>query len=554
MAAPQGYFSFLGVRGLYEASGTLATGISPSTFTLTVEARSFTPRIGPLVLSYGGKSIVFRDCVVDRAESVIGGDGYEVWRLTILDRRWKWRNTGKISGYYNARLGGEIVAKTKKHARDMVKLCLAAMGERGADYSLVPTTAYPEVSWDYEQPAEALAKLCDQLRMVVVLGTDDRVSIQPINYGPKLPQLPSLESYGTSIDPPEQPDSIVVVGGYTRFNGWWELEAVGLEPNGDIKLIDDLSYKPEAGWTAIDIQRFGEVAEEFRSYAQRSVFRWFRVKVPIKLPGVAEQINDLERVLPIDKEEIKRTSGATGRKFYKLAQVVGVFYNGEDDFGVWYDKEANPDSLINQSVSSDDFDIDSERGIVTFREAKYTLTIGASFVGGQQIRQPKLWLRSGLSYRHKDTLGWERVEFARRLPGASAGTNPKYVVRDDLILEVDEVWAGDKRTVTTNRKDIEREAEVYLDEIQREFEVTAPTNATYHGLVDISPSGAVPSVSWSIDGSGWSQTKASYQVEDYSAPVPPRAIARDDERRRAAREKEQLAERAKAERLRRGRA
>ena len=99
MAAPQGYFSFLGVRGLYEASGTLSTGISPSTFNLSVEARSFTPHVGPLVIGYGSEAIRFSDCIVDRIESVVDGSGFEVWRLTILDRRWKWRSLGRISGF-----------------------------------------------------------------------------------------------------------------------------------------------------------------------------------------------------------------------------------------------------------------------------------------------------------------------------------------------------------------------------------------------------------------------------------------------------------------------
>ena len=205
MAAPQGLFQFAGAQALFSGSFTLATGISPSVCTLSVAPGARSLRIGPLVLSYGGVRMVWRDCIVDKVEASIGEDGFTTWQLSILDRRWKWRGLGRISGKYNTRVGGTIDDTTRKSARQLVDLCLKELRERNAVTAEVPTDIFPEVEWDYEPPAEAMAKLCDELGLVVVLDVTDRVRVMRKGSGPSLPNLPSVVAYESLVDPPELP-------------------------------------------------------------------------------------------------------------------------------------------------------------------------------------------------------------------------------------------------------------------------------------------------------------------------------------------------------------
>mgnify|MGYP007122145147 CR=1 FL=1 len=50
-----------------------------------------------------------------------------------------------------------------------------------------------------------------------------------------------------AVDPPAPPSKITVVGGAVLVSEYWKLEYVGLEANGEVKPIDELSYRPPRG-------------------------------------------------------------------------------------------------------------------------------------------------------------------------------------------------------------------------------------------------------------------------------------------------------------------
>lgn len=549
MAAPQGLFQFAGAQALFSGSFTLATGISPSVCTLSVAPGARSLRIGPLVLSYGGVRMVWRDCIVDKVEASIGEDGFTTWQLSILDRRWKWRGLGKISGKYNTRVGGTIDDTTRKSARQLVDLCLKELRERNAVTAEVPTDIFPEVEWDYEPPAEALAKLCDELGLVVVLDVTDRVRVMRKGSGPPLPNLPSVVAYEALVDPPELPSEIVIVGGPTRYVGFVALVAVGLEADGTIKPIDELSYKPADGWGSVDLRSFYSVAEESRALAQQTVFKWYRVIDTVTgLPGRKDPVAR-ELLLPLDPDEAETIVDVeTGRTEKRSSEVKGVFYNGTDAFGVFYDDaETPPEADDFQSLYSDSYDIDTERGIVKFPQAMYQLYIGSSRTGGSGIAPADLWLKIGLSLRDPETRAIERYEF-RGSRKTGSPTPARYVVRDDLV-RVRTIGEGGEWT--DNLDTLKPQAAAIRRQIEAEYKVETPVAASYDGIVPISPSGAVPSVSWTIADSGRASTRASIHFEDLTQPVPSRAESRFAERARAENARKKLA-RAERDRIRRG--
>src|SRR5207253_2673133 len=117
-------------------------------------------------------------------------------------------------------------------------LCLDAMGEPDYDASSLPNESRPEVHWSFDNPAECLSQLCESLGCRIVLGLlDNKVRVVRLGVGQALPEQ-GASFISAGIDPPEAPSSLVLVGGPTKFQGFLELEAVGLDSLGQIVPID----------------------------------------------------------------------------------------------------------------------------------------------------------------------------------------------------------------------------------------------------------------------------------------------------------------------------
>ena len=233
---------------------------------------------GTLAIAFDRVRLEFPDCRLADAYLRRSQGGYVIG-LSIVDRRWKWA-FGAISGRYNLRCADESIDPENRARRpqELARLLLDGMGETGYDVSLLPNDARPLIEWISAVPAQALADLCDGLGCRVVLGIDNRVRIVRAGLGAFLPEGGRVTE-GIGIDPPERPDALAVVCGPTRYQAKWELEAVGLDTDGAIKPIDELSYKPSAGWENEYPGLFSGV-EGTRSRRRRveSVYRWYRIK------------------------------------------------------------------------------------------------------------------------------------------------------------------------------------------------------------------------------------------------------------------------------------
>jgi hypothetical protein len=104
-----------------------------------------------------------------------------------------------------------------------------------------------------------------------------------------------------------------------------------------------------------------------------------------------------------------------------------------------------------------------------------------------------------------------------------------------------------------NKAEIEKWAEAQWKAVASEYADKNPVSAMYEGFVALSPSGAVTSVSWNVSEAGIATTKAAYQLEDFSLPVPTRTETRFAERARAMNARKAAA-RADRENARRDRA
>ena len=527
---PQGLASYPGIGTLLDASINLSHGISPSAIRLSIVPQLALPaEYGTLSISFAGVSLEFPDCRLDLG-SVSRTPGGAVSHVTLLDRRWRWR-FGQISGTYNVRRddftlqqGTADTADTQRTPQELATLCLEAMGEQDFDVADLPNDSRPSVEWDGDVSAEALVRLCDELGCHVVLRLDNRVAIRRVGAGAGLPVLDAIER-SASINVPERPDTIAVVGGPNRYQVDLPLEAVGLTGNdastGDaFAPLDELGYRPPGGWSKVDLPYFHQVDAASRSLAQKSVFRYYRIQTPLVLPGYegsyGNVVNRLEQILPIEDEQVATTSenGQTAN----LPAIV---------FGVWHPDALDVFNSAAQLVPLEEpkgpgaaqssgpayrrgFTIDVARGLVIFDEPVYRNAHASATgsAGFEILAAPaELVLRTSCSVRDADSLALERYE-RQRATGANGGTAPLYLKHDEIIKthtpQYDQNYA--LVGVATNAADADSAADSYLDAAEAQFQVTEPETAVYPGIVPVDLDGAIRQVGFRIGGGGATTT------------------------------------------------
>jgi hypothetical protein len=522
MTAPQGLAYFAGIQSLLSASMTLTHGISPSVATLTIPPQpGRLLKGGPLIFSYGRDRITLPDCTIDSIHISVDSSGRTVWNLSILDRRWKWKFAGRVSGYYNVRRGDRLVAGTEKSPRELAAICLRAMGETRYDVSRLPDDPRPEVEWDYDLPAEALARLCDSLGCRVILRLSNAVSIERVGVGRQLPLTLDTLSRSVEVDPPERPDELRFVAGRTRFQADFELEPMGREIDGTVKPLIKTSFTPVSGgrrtWLYADPPNFNNVygtkpsERAKRELAKANAFRLYRIKTPFKLPYVKGSIPDLDRILPVETVQVEMMD-VDGRPEPRPAWVYGRWYAGVESGG---DVESTVDgNLPNKprGLYTRPFRILQQTGLLEFQEPIYRQVLQTKPVEGRLVYPADIRLRVAVSLRNNENRGWLREEVRRKLPGPKSGTEPRYIRRDDVCHNI--YYDHVKRRTTGNIREVKDQAKYYLDATEREYQLSMPQSVSLAGLKPISPDGAIQQVTWTISEEGFATTQIARNKEE----------------------------------------
>lgn len=573
MPPPQGLFSFPGIESVVSAEYTLNHGISPGVCLMTiVPQRTLPTEAGTLTISFDGNKIRFPNCIPDQATFELNEQG-ELWRLSIFDRRWSWQTCGELHGRYNLRLPNELDLlekvelldfPTEKTPRELLELCLKGMKEKGysikADLQNVEKYR-PQIEWDYSNPATELARLCDLFGLRVVYGLDDKVSIHSLGKGQELPDGKIIHDAGGN-DVPEIPRILVFVGGPTRAQADIRIEAVGLDVDGRVKPINDLSYKPAGGWSASNPPYFSDMQDNWRTreLARQTVFRWYRVHdnpqgpdgKPLKVIGQRAldfgeplpdgggfEVKERWQLLPLsDQQTLIVETKESGLQMYQRPLVYGIFVTGKtnsSDLGNNYDLPSGqtfPPRFFStvdpitgntfprggDTTFNGNYQIDHDRGIVIFDRTVYKLS------SSNRPEPAILILRTGCVVRDQKYRTPHRQTLARPLPSKN-DTEP-YLVRDDdlfLILrpkaltqQVDNPELGDYEPLTrefeSNLKDFEKQADALLDTMQKKFQDVKTRSRIYAGFIEIEPDGAIQQVSWRLTEDG-AETHASRNGE-----------------------------------------
>ena len=518
---PFGNLHFSGIDLMIGATFTLSHGITPSSALITtIPQPRLLPDIGTLTFSFRGVRIQFEDCAVDRASLRIGPGG-QIWTLRILDRRWKWQ-FGSISGRYNAREADTTIkAGTERSPKVLAVMLLNAMGEThistdSSEVGDIPTNTRPFVDWRDANPAQELATLCEQLGCRIVLGTDDRVRIWRIGNGKLLPAN-GLEMNATfNFDSKIRPDAIKIVAGPTVVESKLLLEAVGLETDGSIQLVDELSYRPAGGWASEHHITFGNVNDFDRPLAKQSVWKWYRVKSQadgsLTVPGDVRTRSYPDGIkLRDERLPVTRNDGLTVSPF---ARVEGTFYPGGQD-------EANTAA---GTVYDGRFKVDSDRGLVVFDGPVIARGVGNA------TAEPILFLTTTYTVIDPDTFQEERPFWHQPL-GKSRGTGDQVERHDDLFITIKQTYTGVATAgqVVTNAKQFSQDAARLVDQFARQYELDPAGDVQYAGVVPISPDGAIQQVGWTVGYGKPAVTRASRNAE-FDRFAPSFAAKRQGER------------------------
>lgn len=249
-----GQFSYPGI-GAYESfSLTDVSGISPTRIVVQfLPAFGLPDANGDIVLQYNSYKIVLPNCRLDSYEYRADSGG-QVAQAVFLDERWKWKDAA-ITGNYNIRFPNNFVDPNHEiDPQTLVSMCFDALGIKSYDVSQLPNDDRPYIDWNYANPAQEAANICDKYGCrIVPIRSTGTWTVCVTGNGAALPDGYPYTDAGQGIDPKEIPDYIKIVSAPIRYQFAVRLEPAAVDVDLAIKKLNELSYCPRP----FDVSPFG---------------------------------------------------------------------------------------------------------------------------------------------------------------------------------------------------------------------------------------------------------------------------------------------------------
>ncbi len=517
--------SFSGITTPIAVEMTSGYGTAPSAGVLRFREQPKAPRFGNLTIDCDGEKRTWRDCKLQTFQRLTDAANRGIVVAQVLDRRWRWQGI-KISGKYNLkRARGGYQTGTEKTPRELATLLFKALGEPGADVSALPNESRPEINWDVAGAANELATLCETLACRVVLGNDDKPRIVRLGTGRALQDSPTAFALGESLNTPDPPDVIKLVGGWILYQCRLKLVAVGVDIGGVIRPIDNLSYKPTTGWEKESPSTLGGVVnkevrdasgqiENTKQLALSSVYRMYQLAE--KGHEITDEIKDVERpfiVIP-SQELAEKYIDELGIERRRAAFCAGVWCTETKPDGKNSKDDAPVVTYSAETMNTDNlgFSVDSERWLVQFNEPVFKRTSDEN-----EIEPADIYLVCAVAILDKDTRGPQRFEKTLKLGrGSSGSTVTETIVREDVVKRVVTQYQTSgaiKGTEVLDETNLEKRADYYLDAQKQIYLPQIQQEVQYKGIVNISVDGLVQQVTWSGDTDRGAETRASQGFE-----------------------------------------
>lgn len=409
--------------------------------------------------------------------------------LVLLDRRVRWKHA-RITGRYNVpRADGTL--QNEKNPQELARLLFDAMGETSADVTALPTAGTPEVYWDTDRADLQLQKLCETYGCEPTLAINDAAGVVRMGVGATVPTTGPIQSMAIAVDPPEVPETLRLVCGETKFQFRMLFEAVGFDTDGQIKPIDDLSYKPAGGWSIeTDWNQFPSVTTELGRYlAGISVGRWFRIKAfadeSLDVPDFGLTLTSIEQVLPLEPYLLDTTITSGVARQANPEVIAEHFVEGALPLS------DNTDEPISVEIP---FSMIAEIGLIKFSKPLLKLDSGT-----QQFTPATLYATVAFSVERDDTLIDLRQEYTLPL----GGTFGEDAFRDQSIFRTyigryDTTSDTTPNSIDDNESTLASKANAILTEAASRYTTQQSGVLRLAGLFPISPDGVSRQVSWQI--------------------------------------------------------
>jgi hypothetical protein len=545
MPPPQGLAYFPGITQIVDGEISFGVGATPSKAMLTIAPQlDFTAQIGTLVFFDGRTRIEWPDARIDTNSFDRTSEGL-IWRLVIHDRRWRWQSTGgggAITLGANLRTDdGELIKDTELPLQEIAKECFDRMLESNYDVSVLPDAERPEILWDGALPAQCLEELVGQFGCNVVLGLDNLVRICKVGDGAQLPDTPDILTNSLSLTLQGMPPKIVAVCALDRFQVDLKLEAVGIENDGKGTLlpIDQLSYKPTGGWDTTAFEFNNITNKKSRALARKSVYRYYRVVFPIRVPGYVDYygnpgtwINFPWQVrLETTQVEylVENPNPPLEYRRNKPAAIGGIFcLEGDGNLKNNMDQDdltpyQNPDPLKGPGLNDvAEMDVThtwhlGEEGslgkvqdhLVIFDNPIYMNTAWNDTPPSTTVGPAVLILRTACTLLDSWRFAPVRTFFTYET-GSGVNTLSRYELFSDL--EVWHYWSYTESRLIDNVSTVRKDAEYYINGIKQEYQAAVPQTISYVGLKRIELDGAIQHVHYRVGKTGCT-TSASRNSE-----------------------------------------
>ena len=471
------------------AAMSLTAGITPDVGTLVMPAtaRGRVPLKARLVLRDGNGGSVTLPGIYSLEGTTQELPGGKEISVQVADRRclWAW---DEISYAWN-RLNVDG-SENPERSLHLLLADLVAHLPGARTGSLVATAGiYPPVAWDQDNTAQALQELCDEFGLIASMSVSGKVHVTSADEAAGWPGGP-YKAKETGTGGKLKPAKIVIAGApLVNEKTFEDLVAVGLEIDGTIRPIADLSYKPASGWGTEPIT-FPNVsggtyngtaysAEEARELARKCIWKWY-----------ALDLTDNERkqylpLLDVRSEIVESQGNEEHGKPYVNSE------NAQWD-GTSWKKDA-------KGRISSGFTIDNELGIVKFEEPVYSITTEGGSHGG--LVAPDIDLRAAYEQKPDPDDAREQIcsyYYARAVAGGAAGTK--------LLHKIPELRVWYITGTAQNEANVEAYAKLVAQRLERQFTGGGPEARTYPRIVNATPRGVLRSVQWTVSTGGGATT------------------------------------------------
>jgi len=368
--------------------------------------------IGDLILEWGNTGAWtevrrWNDVLITEVQQV--REPYRDTVYRIEDRRWKWKHVF-IHGNYNVKdEAGNTISGTGKTPRELATLLLTELGETGYNVDALPTDANlsPTCNWFYSSAAVELQKLCVYFGAEVHLLANNTIKLIIVGTGALPPSTNLIDPVVTGFDITPRPESIRAYAADTLFDSWLELEPCMPEIGGstdddsDVVHIDNISFKPTAGWETCDIENFMAVQlktavdasqtiatasdatkrlmKKRVEHCKRYLWKMFRIKRfaggATKPPGYRTDVDsesdpwpdvtDMRLLLPLETTRLQTGLDEFGKQRKLPAELAGSFREHERT------GDSNTSRL---TIWSYGFRIDTKNGYIYTNRPCYRLT------------------------------------------------------------------------------------------------------------------------------------------------------------------------------------